>query len=65
MAEILNLRMARKRRARADKEREADRNRILHGLPKAERKAASTERERALSALENHRREKTDGTRED
>ena len=36
-AEIVNLRQARKQKARSDKERAADQNRITHGRTKAEK----------------------------
>lgn len=58
MGEIVNLRMARKRKARAEAERTAEQNRITFGRTKQEREL--TEAERALEAkkLEAHRREK-------
>ncbi|TIP55651.1 MAG: DUF4169 family protein, partial [Mesorhizobium sp.] len=37
MADIVNLRQARKQKARADKERLAEQNRALHGRSKADR----------------------------
>ncbi len=37
MAEIVNLRSVRKRKARAEKERKAEANRALHGRTRAER----------------------------
>lgn len=57
MGEIVNLRMARKRKARADAAREAEQNRITFGRTKQEREL--TEAERALEAkkLDAHRRE--------
>ena len=57
MGEIVNLRMARKRKAREDAARDAEQNRITFGRSKNERKL--TEAERALEAkkLEAHRRE--------
>jgi len=57
MAEIVNLRAMRKRRDRAENERKAEENRALHGRTKAEKNAGATERERALSRLDGHRRE--------
>ncbi len=36
MGDVVNLRTARKRKARADKERQAAENRILHGRTKSE-----------------------------
>lgn len=55
MGEIVNLRMARKRRRREDEARRSDENRIRHGLSKAEKNAASAERRRSEAALEGHR----------
>jgi len=57
MGEIVNLRMARKRKARADSAQEAEQNRISFGRTKQEREL--TEAERALEAkkLDAHRRE--------
>ena len=62
MADIVNLRTARKRKAREEKERAAEENRVRHGLSGAERRAARVERERADAAHEAHRR---DGPRDD
>jgi hypothetical protein len=56
-AEILNLRLARKRRERREREEEAGRNRLLHGETKAarsERRLAAAKEARDLDA---HRRE--------
>lgn len=60
MAEIVNLRLARKRKAREDREKQAETNRQLHGQPVALRKARRAEDERATRALDAHRR--SDGT---
>ena len=60
MAEIVNLRMARKRKTRADREQAAQDNRILHGRGKAERLASKAQRERETSLHEAHRREERD-----
>lgn len=57
MAEIVSLRTARKRKARGEKERTAEENRILHGRPRAERLANRSRREREEAAHEGHRRE--------
>ncbi len=56
MAEIVNLRQIRKRKARSEKEREADRNRTLHGLPKSERERGRRLADKAERFLEGHRR---------
>ncbi|HEV7338585.1 MAG TPA: DUF4169 family protein [Bosea sp. (in: a-proteobacteria)] len=55
MAEIVNLRRARKAKARSEAEAQAAQNRIEFGRTKAERKL--TEAEKALQAarLEGHR----------
>jgi hypothetical protein len=46
MAEILNLRRARKRKARAAAESAAEANRVKHGVTKTERDRATAEQER-------------------
>jgi hypothetical protein len=48
MAEIINLRRAKKRKGRAAKEREASLNRVRFGTPKAQEKVnlARSEKER-------------------
>ncbi len=58
MAEIVNLRMARKRAARAEHDRAADENRIRHGQPKAEKLAQRAEKRRLDVHLEGHRRDR-------
>ncbi len=60
MAEIVNLRMARKRKARDAKERQAQENRQLHGMSKTEHEVARMGRERDLVHIEGHRRERGD-----
>jgi hypothetical protein len=59
-AEIVNLRRARKQKARAGKEREAAANRIAFGRTRAEKAATVAERERSERAIESHRREPQD-----
>ena len=46
MAEIINLRQERKRRARAAKAEKAAQNRVTHGLSKPTRETAQREQER-------------------
>ena len=58
MADIVNLRMARKRKERAQKESDAAANRTLHGRPKAERRLAEALKDKAEAAHEAHRRER-------
>jgi hypothetical protein len=55
MGEIVNLRGARKRRAREKEEAAAAVNRAAFGAPKAEKRAARAERERLKRRLDEHR----------
>jgi hypothetical protein len=57
MAELVNLRAARKRKERAEKERKAEENRAHHGRTGAQKKAETTARDRDAAALDGHRRE--------
>ncbi|ODT78441.1 MAG: DUF4169 domain-containing protein [Pelagibacterium sp. SCN 64-44] len=57
MADIINLRTARKRKARADKETQAEQNRILFGRTKAEKLKQETEKARADKHVDGHKRE--------
>jgi hypothetical protein len=57
MAEIVNLRLARKAAARRSKEAEAAANRLAHGRTRAEREASRAEAERARRLLDGARRE--------
>ncbi|THD42350.1 MAG: DUF4169 family protein [Bradyrhizobium sp.] len=57
MAEIVNLRRARKRRVREREEASAAANRLAHGISKTARRDAEAERERAERSIEGHRRE--------
>lgn len=59
-AEIINLRRARKAKARADAQVRAAENRAKHGRPKAERNTAKREASLAARKLEAHRREVDD-----
>lgn len=61
MAEIVNLRAARKRRARDAKSREADANRASFGVPAAEKAASRLENARAERTLRGHRIDGTAG----
>lgn len=56
-ADIVNLRLARKRRRRGAAERDADANRIQHGTPKALRDEGRAERERASRLLNGVKRD--------
>jgi hypothetical protein len=57
MADVINLRQARKRKRRADGEAEAAENRVRHGRSAAEKARLSAERSREDKGLEAHRRE--------
>jgi len=57
MADILNLRRARKAKGRAEKEKAADANRVLHGTPKAVRKLSEAQKNKAEQRLAGHRLE--------
>jgi len=60
MAEIFNLRIARKRAARIKAERHAAEGRLAHGVSKTERDHAAADHERARQTLDLHRIETGD-----
>ncbi len=55
MAEIINLRQARKQKARAEAEKTAEQNRIAFGRTKAERKLTEAERDKAARHIDGHK----------
>lgn len=57
MAEIINLRAARKAKARADKETKADENRARFGRPRQEQMSTEATRDMQDRKLDAHRRE--------
>jgi hypothetical protein len=57
MAEIVNLRLARKVKQRGEAERQAAANRARHGQTKAERLRQEQETARQAKQLDGHRRE--------
>jgi hypothetical protein len=57
MAEIVNLRRARKAKAKAQGEQQAAENRVRFGRTKGERERAAAEGELAARRVEGHRRE--------
>ena len=57
MAEIINLRNARKQKARAAKEAQAEQNRALFGRPKAEKLKQSAEKSLADRKIDGHKRD--------
>ena len=56
MTAVVNLRLARKRKARADAEADAATNRAAHGVPKAARRLAAAARDREDRTLDGHER---------
>jgi len=61
MAELINLRSARKRGRRQQDERAAEANRLAHGQPKHLRKLEAARRAKAADDLDRHRIEQGDG----
>ena len=61
MAEIVNLRRVRKTKDRAEKEKTAEANRVLHGTPKHLRKLSEAKKDKAEQRLSGHRLEKDQG----
>ena len=60
MAEVVNLRMARKRAAREKSKRQAAERRMEHGAPKRERDLAQADRDKARHTLDQHQIETGD-----
>ena len=54
MADIVNLNRARKAKARAEKDKTAEANRVLHGTPKALKKLEAARKEQAAQRLSGH-----------
>ena len=60
MAEVINLRRARKARERADAEAQAAENRVRYGRPKAEKRLEAARAEKERRDLEGKRRDPGD-----
>ena len=60
MTNVVNLRMARKQKARSEKEQVASENRALHGRSGAEKQRDRIEAEKAQSFVEGHRLDSRD-----
>jgi len=54
---VVNLRLVRKRKARADKDMAAAQNRAMHGRTKAQKSRSRLEVEKSAAVLDAHRRE--------
>lgn len=57
----INLNKVRKARAKAARKQQADRNAIVHGLPKAARDAAKAEAQRVARLHDRTRRDEGEG----
>ncbi len=57
MSEIVNLRRVRKAKARDEKAKTADANRILHGTPKPLRELAKARSDKASRDLDAHKKD--------
>jgi hypothetical protein len=60
MTEIVNLKRARKAKARTEAEAQAAANRVVHGRTKAEKRMSKAETEAAKHRLDAHKRETDD-----
>jgi len=58
MAEIVNFRRAKKAKARAAKEKQAEENRVAFGTPKALKDLNTARREKAARDVDAHKRDK-------
>jgi hypothetical protein len=58
MGDIVNLNKYRKRKAKADREKQADQNRRLHGRTKADRTREDQQKQNLTRGLEGHRLER-------
>lgn len=59
MADIINLRQARKQKARLEKDHAAGQNRALHGRTKAEKERDRLTADKSERFVAGHRREKS------
>ena len=63
MAEVVNLRRARKERARGEAAKQADANRVAFGRTKAEKSLTAAERDLTTRRIDGHKRETPEGER--
>ena len=61
MAELVNLRIARKRAKKRQDDLRADTNRLAYGQPKRRRKLEAAQQAKASRDLDRHRIDKGDG----
>jgi len=59
MGDVVNLRQFRKTRARSEKEKNAEQNRLSHGRTKAEKSLTAAVNEKAEKALDQGKLEKS------
>jgi len=57
MAELINLRRARKAKAKGEQEKAAEANRIAHGAPKQVRDLARARADKAAKDLDAHKKD--------
>lgn len=57
MGELVNLRQARKAKARDEKAKTADANRVLHGTPKHLRNLAKARAKKAARDMDGHKKD--------
>jgi hypothetical protein len=55
MGDVINLNQVRKARAKAEAEKIADNNRVVHGTPKAMKKKSRSEKKKSDKTLEGKR----------
>lgn len=55
MADIVNLRMARKRKARAEEATKAEQNRVLHGRSGSDKRLETQRKARETALLDGHK----------
>ncbi|WP_107712721.1 DUF4169 family protein [Oceanicaulis sp.] len=64
MTQPINLRQARKQKARADKAKQAEINRVQFGAPKAQRDLEKAREAKRQAALEAHKRDADKGSQD-
>lgn len=62
--DVVNLRQFRKQKARSEKEKQAEQNRLLFGRTKAEKDLTTARNEKAAQKLDQGKLEKSDGANE-